>query len=225
MADRYANSYHGRKNKFLGNEARVAPAWRDQAKARTAPQNGVVAPKSKILLSSLPPDVSPEEVHNLFMKTVGPVQEAFIVYNSQGKSKGMAVVAFHNAESALVARQKYNGKIIDGRRPIKIEIIKDEDDTPKANGVPHAAPSLLQRIAGPKPIFPAQPQPAKQPNKKTKAAPAPAPAPVAAAPRVAANPAKKQRRKKGPKRVKKTVTVADLDAEMEDYRAQAAQDV
>ncbi|EKM57522.1 uncharacterized protein PHACADRAFT_251196 [Phanerochaete carnosa HHB-10118-sp] len=216
MAERYANSYHGRKSKFLGNEARVAPAWKDQAKARTA--NGQLAPKSKIILSYLPPDVGPDEVNSLFVKTVGPVQDAFVVYNSQGNSKGMAVVAFYKPESATLARQKYNGKIIDGRRPIKIEIIKDEDDAPRANGVPQAAPSLLQRMAGPAPIFTAQPQSSKQSTKKAAASTR---APAAAASRVAANPPRKQRRKKGPKRVKKAVTVADLDAEMEDYRAQA----
>lgn len=52
-------------------------------------------------------------LQTLFAKTVGPVQDAFIVYNSQGNSKGMAVVAFHNAGDAAKARQKYNGKIID----------------------------------------------------------------------------------------------------------------
>lgn len=136
MAERYANSYHGRKNKFLGPQA-VPPAWKNDAKTRVV--GGQSAPKSKILLSFLPPDVSPEEVHvrlvylvmhvqggshssvapavqNLFAKTVGPVQDSFIVYNSQGNSKGMAVVAFHKPESAALARQKYNGKIIDGSK-------------------------------------------------------------------------------------------------------------
>lgn len=47
---------------------------------------------------------------------MGPVQEAFIVHNSQGLSKGMAVVVFHRAEDAAIARQKYNGKIIDGSK-------------------------------------------------------------------------------------------------------------
>lgn len=50
----------------------------------------------------------------LFAKTVGPVHEAFVIYNSQGLSKGMAVVSFHRPGDAAIARQKYNGKIIDG---------------------------------------------------------------------------------------------------------------
>ena len=53
-------------------------------------------------------------IQALFTKTVGPVKEAFIVYNNQGNSKGMAVVCFARKEDAMIARAKYNGKIIDG---------------------------------------------------------------------------------------------------------------
>ena len=37
-----------------------------------------------------------------------------MVYNSQGKSRGMAVVVFARPGDAAVARGKYNGKIVDG---------------------------------------------------------------------------------------------------------------
>ena len=47
---------------------------------------------------------------------MGPVVDSFMVYNSQGNSKGMAVVAFAQRESAALARRKYNGKIIDGSK-------------------------------------------------------------------------------------------------------------
>ena len=50
----------------------------------------------------------------LFKKTVGPLKEAFLIYNSQGKSKGMAIVVFQRPADALVARTKYDGKIVDG---------------------------------------------------------------------------------------------------------------
>ena len=53
-------------------------------------------------------------IQALFTKTVGPVKESFIVYNNQGNSKGMAVVYFARKEDAMIARAKYNGKIIDG---------------------------------------------------------------------------------------------------------------
>ena len=50
----------------------------------------------------------------LFSKTVGPLKEAFMVYNSQGKSKGMAIVTFARPGDAALARSKYHGKIVDG---------------------------------------------------------------------------------------------------------------
>jgi len=46
---------------------------------------------------------------------VGPLKEVFIVYNSQGRSKGMAVVVFQRPGDAEVARTKYHGKIVDAR--------------------------------------------------------------------------------------------------------------
>jgi len=180
---------------------------------------------SKILLSKLPTDVGDNEVEILFTKTVGPVKEAFIVYNSQGKSKGMAVVAFQRASDAAVARAKYNGKIVDGRRPIRIEIIKDEDETPQA---PPKAPSLLERIGQPtarpaRPVAAPAVVPAVQPQ-KPKPKPKPARANVPQQP-VIANAKARLRQKKGPKRIKKVAnvkkSVAELDQEMEDYRASA----
>ncbi|KAJ3550874.1 hypothetical protein NM688_g4981 [Phlebia brevispora] len=191
---------------------------------------------SKILLSRLPTDVGQEEVEvrvllniavrrtqldqprtreqALFAKTVGPVKDSFIVYNSQGNSKGMAIVTFQRREDAMAARKKYNGKIIDGRRPIKIEIVKDEDDASKPP--PAAPPSLLQRIGlavGPAAV--AAPSNGAVPPAPTtkKAQPVRVPA---------SKPLKPRKQKKGPKRLKKvSLTVAQLDAEMEEYRAHA----
>lgn len=48
-------------------------------------------------------------------KTIGPIKEAFVIYNSQGLTKGMAVVAFHRTGDAARAKEKYDGKVIDGR--------------------------------------------------------------------------------------------------------------
>jgi THO complex subunit 4 len=50
------------------------------------------------------------------VKTVGPVRECFIVYNSSGRSKGIGIVEFHRPGDAVIARQKYNGKTVDGRK-------------------------------------------------------------------------------------------------------------
>ena len=49
------------------------------------------------------------------MKTVGDVDDGFIVHNNQGVSKGMAIVTFAREGDAFVARAKYNGRKIDAR--------------------------------------------------------------------------------------------------------------
>jgi len=65
-----------------------------------------------LLCGSIGTDANPQE---LFRITVGPLRESFLVYNSQGKSKGMAVVSFQRPGDALLAKAKYDGKVVDGR--------------------------------------------------------------------------------------------------------------
>lgn len=50
-------------------------------------------------------------------KTIGPVnpRESFLVYTVKGVPRGIAVVAFIKAADAKKARERYNGKVIDGR--------------------------------------------------------------------------------------------------------------
>jgi len=211
------NSHHGAKRQLLGSPAAsVAPAWKmnAQAKEKQKLQDG-----SKILLSRLPADVRELEVEELFNKTVGPVKEAFIIYNSQGNSKGMAVVSFQRPGDAAVARAKYDGKYVDQKRPIKIEIITDgvAEAQPQA---PPAVPSLLSRLGGISAIegsthhqrdsglkIPTQPRKHK------------APASNLIRPNVRVVPRQRVRTKKGPRRVKKSAM--QLDKEMEEYRASA----
>ncbi|KAI0642589.1 hypothetical protein C8Q79DRAFT_1002966 [Trametes meyenii] len=227
------NNYHTPKQRILGNpSARPAPAWRPNAKAASG-SNAETG--SKILLSRLPLDVVENEVEVLFSRTVGAVRDVFMVYNSQGKSKGMAVVTFARPGDAAVARAKYNGKIVDGRRPIKIEIIVDEDDARKPAPPLPATPSLLDRLSPQR--APAQ-GPAQSNAKPTipqgkNAALNAAPPPAAPA----HNPKVRLRSKKGPRRLNKQrqqgqvaqqprqppkkKTAEDLDREMEEYKARA----
>ncbi|OBZ65642.1 mRNA export protein mlo3 [Grifola frondosa] len=180
---------------------------------------------SKIILSKLPLDVVENEVEVLFTRTVGPVKDVFMVYNSQGKSKGMAVVSFQRPGDAVIARGKYNGKIVDGRRPIKIEIIVDEDGPQKIVTPPPnlQVPSLLQRLGATIPP-PAQSiaktmNPPTEPRKQSvvRVLPTGPRQPVT-------NPKVRLRTKKGPKRIQKLQkkSLAELDQEMEDYRANAS---
>ncbi|KAF4583439.1 hypothetical protein EYR38_002190 [Pleurotus pulmonarius] len=221
------NNFHGQKKQLLGRKAGNAPpAWRGTAPVPTFPGAAkgkqVAQGGSRIFISNLPPDVVEQEVEDLFTKTVGPLKEVVLVYNNQGKSKGLAIVSFQKTTDAAVARTKYHGKIVDGRRPIKVEIIVDGDLQPSP--LPPTAPSLFSRLAPP------------PPNSTTNAslgsrvgAPVKAPAvpfnnkPQAAASALATAPARR-RVKKGPRRLnKRPAAVAkskeDLDKEMDDYQA------
>ncbi|KJA21386.1 hypothetical protein HYPSUDRAFT_730012 [Hypholoma sublateritium FD-334 SS-4] len=224
------HSFHGSKRQLLGNQAgTAAPAWRGNTvgvKGKAPAESG-----STIFLSKLPVDVGEKEVEELFNKTVGPLKESFLVYNSQGKSKGMAVVTFQRPGDALVARAKYNGRVVDGRRPIKIEIIIDDTPTARAAQAPPQTPTLFDRLApapaqthpisGPMLVKPTYPAPRQTPYQPKVAHPAPAVRNTAPPVKEIPIPPRRFKVKKGPKRLKKRVTVADLDQEMEDYRASA----
>ncbi|KAF8903378.1 hypothetical protein CPB84DRAFT_1707077 [Gymnopilus junonius] len=226
-----SNVFHGPKHQVLGQSAtrQAPPAWKISPNGTAA--SGQLLPASakgkmvqesgsRIFLSKLPIDVGEKEVEELFRKTVGPLKESFLVYNSQGNSKGMAVVWFQRPGDAAVARAKYDGKIVDGRRPIKIEILVDGVPAPPPVKFP-TPPSLLDRLA---PSLPAttrnvndisSPRPQQRAYRPLNVTPASADEiPV---------PPRRVRQKKGPKRVNKraSVNVADLDREMDDYRAAA----
>ncbi|KAK7034536.1 hypothetical protein VNI00_012383 [Paramarasmius palmivorus] len=230
-------TFHGPKQRVLGNQAgHVPPAWKvppgmGPAAANTTRASVVMG--SKILLSQLPTDVGEREVEELFKKTVGPLKDSFIIYNNAGQSKGMAVVWFQRPNDAAVAKQKYDGKFVDGRRPIKIEIVTDGTSPPTP--APQQPPSLFERIDGRKS--------ATAPGTSTAAPSSTAnghsnhnlPRQAAAAAKIVANsnsftstqaPVPPRRRvRKGPKRLKKHIqkhkTAEELDREMEDYRAAA----
>ncbi|KAI0000182.1 hypothetical protein BJV74DRAFT_766950 [Russula compacta] len=234
------NAYHGTKRQLIGTSAgQVAPAWRTlNGTGGTAATNGNIAPPSKkalqrgskILLSNLPMDVAEAEVEELFKRTVGAVKDMFMIHNNQGRSKGMAIVTFHRPTDAGVARSKYDGKVIDGKHKLKIELVTDSDEfTPHTiKEQTNAPPSLLSRIAGSH-IKPASDQ---IPNNTAAVHPCtpcegeslhhlspPRQHPAKRSPISIVVSGPRKRTKKGPKRVKKSL--AQLDQEMEEYRASA----
>lgn len=231
------HNFHGPKRQLLGKKAIPAPAWkanvrngasitREAAEELKGKEAG-----SKILLSKLPLDVTPAEVEELFKKTVGPLKDFFLVYNNQGNSKGMAIVTFAKPGDAVLARQKYDGKIVDGRRRIKIEMIYDDIPSP----VEQPSLTLLNRLGGKvfdgsSPAFSAATVPS---------APALTLQQRTQVPSTPAAPIRRVRFKKGPKRPSKryingispaigsqakrgSVSKDDLDKDMEDYRAAAS---
>ncbi|KAF7426136.1 hypothetical protein PC9H_008502 [Pleurotus ostreatus] len=220
------NNFHGQKKQLLGRKAGNAPpAWRGTAPVPTFPgaakgkqvaQNG-----SRIFISNLPLDVVEQEVEDLFKKTVGPLKEVVLVYNNQGKSKGLAIVSFQKTTDAAVARTKYHGKIVDGRRPIKVEIIADSDSQPSPSTP--TAPSLFSRLAPPPPNSTISTTLGSRVGPQVKAPAAPLSNKVPpTAPGLGTVPARR-RVKKGPRRLNKRPAAAkskeDLDKEMDDYQA------
>jgi THO complex subunit 4 len=125
----------------------------------------------------------------------------------------MAVVTFQRATDAVSARSKYNGKVIDGKHKLKIELVTDNDEPLPQAVTSKEQPSLLSRISGPQARSASDLTPSKGPATPPPQRPAKNLTPTI----FVAGP--KKRTKKGPKRVKKSV--AQLDQEMEDYRATA----
>jgi THO complex subunit 4 len=51
---------------------------------------------------------------DLFSATVGPVRRAIMVYNSVGRSTGVANVVFARFDDSRRAYEQYNDRLIDG---------------------------------------------------------------------------------------------------------------
>ncbi|KAF9457728.1 hypothetical protein BDZ94DRAFT_1137616, partial [Collybia nuda] len=112
----------------LGNPV-VSPVARVRAAAPAA--NGAKAttaqpsPADKIIVSNLPTDVNEVQIKELFHSTVGPLREVTLHYDSAGRSKGVAAVHFSRKGDGTKAYSQYNNRLIDGKRPMKIEIVVD----------------------------------------------------------------------------------------------------
>lgn len=76
---------------------------------------------------------------DLFSKSIGPTRRCFLSYGPNGQSKGIATVIFQRKADASRAYKEYEGKLIDGNRKMKIEIVFDPSKS-------LASSSLLQRV-------------------------------------------------------------------------------
>jgi len=150
----------------------------------------------KIVVSNLPQDVNEAQVKELFQTTVGPLREVNLHYDSNGRSKGVASVIFQKKGDGNKAYQQYNNRLIDGKRPMKIEVVVD--------------PSRLAPI----------------PTLASRVAPADNTSPVTNGTQVARSrggaPRGRGKRTGSRKTERPPKTAEDLDAEMEDYTASNA---
>jgi len=186
------------KTQVLGNPANAATraAVQNAAAAKVvAAANPTSQPADKIIVSNLPPDVNEVQIKELFHSTVGSLRDVTLHYDSAGRSKGIAAVHFQRKGDGTKAYQQYNNRLIDGKRPMKIEIVVDP-------ARPAPAQSLVSRVA---------PPPAIATTTTTTRVSRPASRGIRRA---------RGRARKGTERTPKSA--ADLDAEMEDYTASNA---
>ncbi|KAI0322929.1 hypothetical protein OF83DRAFT_1091387 [Amylostereum chailletii] len=193
---------NGRRNtartQVLGTPV-VSPTGRARAAAsvQAVISKPVASAAVKIVVSNLPQDVNEAQIKELFQQTVGPLREVALNYDANGRSKGVATVTFHRRGDGDKAWKQYNGRLIDGKRAMKIEVIVDPSQVPP--------PPLAARVAPP----PADPPAATNGTQATR--------------RPGGGRGRGGRRGGGAgpgrKAERPAKTAEDLDAEMEDYTA------
>lgn len=85
----------------------------------------VISEESKIIVSNLPTDVTEAQVKELFVKSIGPCKRVSLAYGPNGRSKGIATIIFSRPGDATRAYEQYEGRLVDGTRKMKVEIILD----------------------------------------------------------------------------------------------------
>ncbi|KIM91313.1 hypothetical protein PILCRDRAFT_94281 [Piloderma croceum F 1598] len=170
--------------------ARIAAANSANGPKVIATAPAVSQPTDKIIVSNLPTDVNETQIKELFHSTVGPLRDVTLHYDSAGRSKGVAAVHFQKKGDGTKAFQQYNNRLIDGKRPMKIEIV-----------VAPAPQSLASRVA--------------PPPSTTIAAEAPVPARNGGG--GGRGRGRRGGGRGGRKADRTPKSAADLDAEMEDY--------
>jgi len=95
----------------------------------------------KIIVSNLPTDVNETQIKELFHSTIGPLKDVALHYDPSGRSKGVANILFQRKGDGSKAYQQYNNRLIDGKRPMKIEIVVDPVNLPGQSLASRVAPA------------------------------------------------------------------------------------
>ncbi|SPO46972.1 related to YRA1 - RNA annealing protein [Moesziomyces antarcticus] len=160
---------------------------------------------SKIILSNLPLDVTEAQVKELFSTTIGPLRKVAMSYRANGQSTGVCTVEFQRADDAGRAYTQYNNRLIDGKKPLKVEVVVDPA---KVAAAPAAGARGAKGAAG-----------AAAAGAKGRGGRAPAGAAKRGRGGRGNGSGSGAKREARPKK-----TVEDLDAEMEDYNKQGSTD-
>jgi len=108
--------------------ATIVPSQNRQVSTATSALTGNLPggnQTAKIIVSNLPEDVTEAQIKELFHSTVGPLKSASLSFNEKGRSTGIATVEFARPGDAVKAFQEYNSRMIDQKRPMKVEIVVD----------------------------------------------------------------------------------------------------
>jgi len=123
----------GAKAAAVGSAAAAAAAVSQanrQQPPLVIPGRGPQGQGSKVIVSNLPTDVTEAQVKELFSTTIGPLRRVLMSYRANGQSTGVVTVQFQRAEDASRAYSQYNNRLIDGKRPLKIEVVVDPAHAP-----------------------------------------------------------------------------------------------
>ncbi|KAF8591268.1 hypothetical protein K439DRAFT_1307329, partial [Ramaria rubella] len=132
----------GRRTSNRGAKAALVGSPRpDRVPARVPGAQAVAVHQAsdKIIVSNLPLDVNESQIRELFQTMIGPLREVTLTYDAAGRSKGIASVVFSRKGDGTKAYTQYHNRLIDGKRPMKIEIVLDPSK-------PAVLPSLVARV-------------------------------------------------------------------------------
>jgi len=126
----------------------ATPVQRARATAPATDSSKAVSQGSeKIIVSNLPGDVNEAQIKDLFNQTVGALREITLHYDASGRSKGIATVTFQKKGDGAKAFQQYHNRLIDGKRPMKIEIVVDPSRPPPLASRVTPAPAAVKTQA------------------------------------------------------------------------------
>uniref|UniRef100_A0A0E0LIR8 RRM domain-containing protein n=1 Tax=Oryza punctata TaxID=4537 RepID=A0A0E0LIR8_ORYPU len=127
-----AASPYGVYSEHVAAMAGVVPRPRPPPAAARSLETG-----TKLHISNLDPGVTVDDVQELFSE-IGELKRYSVNYDKDGKSQGTAEVVFARKVDALEAIKRYDGVILDGN-PMKIDLIGNNSE---ASPTPPTAPLL-----------------------------------------------------------------------------------
>ncbi len=66
----------------------------------------------------------------LMSTSIGPLRKLAMNFRQNGQSTGVCTVEFQRADDANRAYQQFNNRLIDGKKPLKVEVVVDPAKVP-----------------------------------------------------------------------------------------------